>query len=126
MISPRIREDFMDDRLSKALEHANYATTVFQQKKILEQRFDNALMLASHGGIFKASRELIAFVDMLIQDGKNWDQIILAEKNVPIMIPDCEIFLANLKEIYTDALGEYYMDMEALRKARTVKAATGV
>ena len=47
-----------DDRLIKALAHANYKTTIVQQRENLKLRYANALLHAHNGGIFTVTPAL--------------------------------------------------------------------
>ena len=115
----------MDDRLEKALEHANYKSTIEIQRKNLELRYQNALLYSVDGGTFSANMELINFVDFLIRNGQE-DAVIIDAKNKPIMVNDLVEFLAELSSVYFEASNQYFMEFEKLRKARSVKLALDI
>ena len=85
----------MSTRLTKALEFANYRTTLNNQQSQLKAKIQSQLSYSINGGSFTINRELITFVKLLIDDG---------EKE------------AVLLDIYND----YYAEYEKLRKARKV------
>ena len=67
----------MDDRLSKALDFANYRQTLAVQRKTLKEKIDARLTIGYNGGLFKIDRSLISFVEILINKGRT--------KNVPLL-----------------------------------------
>lgn len=115
----------MDDRLEKALEHANYRSTIELQRRNMELKFQNDLLHSQDGGTFSANRELIAFIDYLIRDGQV-DAVIVDAKSKPVLVSDLPAFLAALTSAYYSATNRFYSDFEKLRKARSVKLATGL
>lgn len=112
-----------DERLLKALEHANYKSTIAQQQKNLKLKFANDLLYAQNGGIFTVSPALLAMVDLLIRQ-KQSDAILLDDKNVPIRIANLELFLEEILSVYGEATNDYHISWESLKKARSVEAAT--
>lgn len=114
----------MDDRLQKALDHANYASTIHQQKKLLEMKFENDIMYSINGGTFRATPELISFVSGLNAREES-QAVLITVKNTPVLIEDLKAFETALRDTYHEATLAYYLDSEALRKSRTVKAAVG-
>lgn len=115
----------MDERLEKALEHANYRASIEHQRKNYEIRYRAALLHSVDGGTFIVSMELINFVDVLRRD-EHEDAILIDSKGKPIMVADLQKFLDDIKTIYFEASNQYYVDFEALRKARNVKTAVGL
>lgn len=115
----------MDDRLEKALEHANYKSTLETQRKNLELRFQNSLLHSIDGGIFKASTELINFIDILVRDGHE-DAVFVDMKQRPIHVQDLQKFYNDIKNVYFTAINEYYSEFSKLAKARNVKLALGM
>lgn len=115
----------MDDRLQKALDHANYKATIVQQKENIKVRLTNSLLFATNGGTFTISPELVSFVDVLIRRGFT-DAVLLDDKGNPIQINNLEEFLDDVMSLYVEATNEYYADYEKVRKARNVKTAVGL
>lgn len=114
----------MDDRLEKALGHANYALTVARQKKNMQAKFQIGLLYSINGGSFLATPELISFVDLLIRQG-NEDAILIDQNSNPIRVDDLPVFLDNLTVAYHGAANEFFSGYEKLRKGRNVKAVIG-
>jgi hypothetical protein len=110
-----------DDRLTKALEHANYKATIVQQQKNLKLRLSNNILYPHNGGIFTVSPSLLAMVDLFVRQGQP-DAILLDDKNIPIKIKNLEEFLEDITSTYAEATNEYHAAWENLRKARSVEA----
>ena len=52
----------MDQRLRKALEHADYVSTFKNQKRILQEKYAKECMVYYQGGQFTATREFISSI----------------------------------------------------------------
>lgn len=111
-----------DDRLTKALAHANYKATIVQQRENLKLRYANALLHAHNGGLFTVSPELLAMVDLLIRQEQT-EAVLIDDKHIPIRINDLPTFLDDIVSVYAEASNEYCVTWEALRKARSVGVA---
>ena len=111
----------MEDRLRRALEFSNYRQTLHIQRENVKQRYNSQLQLIISGGIFYAERELISFVQSLI-DTKNDSAIIIDSKNNPINIENLKEFRENLLEAYHQASNELYAEHRRLKKSRNIKA----
>lgn len=111
-----------DDRLIKALEHANYKATIVQQRENLKLRYANALLHAHNGGLFTVTPSLLAMVDLVVRQGRT-EMVLIDDKTLPIKIDDPAVFLDDILSVYAEASNEYLVGWEALRKARSVKAA---
>lgn len=115
----------MDERLQRALEHANYNATLSTTRKNLELRYRNSLLHSQNGGTFTVSPALITFVSSLVARDHD-DVVLIDDKNRPIMIRGLKDFLAKIETVYFEASNAYFADYENLRKARSVKALTGL
>ena len=111
----------MEDLLRRALEFSNYRQTLHIQRENVKQRYNSQLQLITNGGIFYADRELISFVQSLI-DTKNDSAIIIDSKNNPINIENLKEFRENLLEAYHQASNELYAEHKRLKKSRNIKA----
>ena len=111
----------MEDRLRRALEFSNYRQTLHIQRENVKQRYNSQLQLITNGGIFYAERELVSFVQSLI-DTKNDSAIIIDSKNNPINIENLKEFRDNLLEAYHQASNELYAEHRRLKKSRNIKA----
>jgi len=110
-----------DDRLTKALAHANYKATIVQQRENLKLRYANSLLYAHNGGIFTVTPSLLALTDLLIRQEVN-DTVLIDDKGLPIRV-DLLQFLIDIVSVYAEASNEYLLAWEALRKARSVDCA---
>jgi len=110
----------MDDRLQKAMEHAQFRASLDTQRRNLKTRLEADILLASGGGIFRCDASLIGFVSGLIAMGHS-DAVVLDTKENPIKITDLTVFRDDLVMTYTGAMNSYHAGYEKLRKARNVK-----
>ena len=101
----------MSTRLTKALEFANYRTTLNNQQSQLKAKIQSQLSYSINGGSFTINRELITFVKLLIDDGEK-EAVLLDIYNNPINL--------SLESFYEEATNDYYAEYEKLRKARKV------
>lgn len=110
----------MDQRLEKALEFANYHTSLFNNKEHLKLKTDTMIGYAINGGIFKASIELINFTKLLVD--REISSIILLDINGnPIEITNISEFHDELFGRYCEATNYYHSEYEKLRKSRSIK-----
>ena len=110
----------MDERLSKALEFSNFRVSLFNKKENIRLKMDTMLSYATNGGLFKSTPELISFIKIIIDSGK--DEIVLVDVNGnPIEITDIPKFYNELMSRYFQATNFYYVEYEKIRKARSVK-----
>lgn len=115
----------MDTRLEKALEFAQYSTTIQKQRLNLKLRLENMLTYSTGGGTFKITEQLISFVDLLNDRGID-DTVLVDSRGIPVRISNLPIFFDTILSLYIEATNEYLVEFEALKKARTVKAAVGI
>ena len=108
----------MSTRLTKALEFANYRTTLNNQQSQLKAKIQSQLSYSINGGSFTINRELITFVKILIDD-KQKEAVLLDIYNNPISI-DLKSFYEEIMSRYNEATNDYYAEYEKLRKARKV------
>jgi hypothetical protein len=86
----------MSERLTKALEFANYRLTLNNQLVSLRSKLQTKLIYSINGGTFTITRELITFVDSLIRQKNTTDIVLIDNFQNPIMIEDLEDFLENI------------------------------
>jgi hypothetical protein len=111
----------MDDALRKALDFAKYRQTYSIQQKVLKEKIDARLTYGHNGGIFKIDRPLIAFVQMLIDQGRTSGVPVLDLNENPILIDDLEKFRDEIFDRYFSSTLEYYEEYESLKKKRSVE-----
>lgn len=111
----------MDDRLSTALEFANYRQTLAIQRKTLKEKINGRLTFGHSGGLFKIDRSLITFVQMLIDQGRTTDVPLMDENDNPVLVNDLQAFRDDIVDRYFTATLEYYTEYDNLKKSRTVE-----
>ena len=109
----------MSSKLTKALEFANYRTTLNVQHNALKAKVQTLLNYSINGGTFDISQELISFVKLLLDREYN-DAVLLDVYNNPIKIDDLNDFLDEILSRYFEAVNEYHAEYQKLRKARKV------
>jgi hypothetical protein len=111
----------MDERLKKALDFSNYMVTLNNQKRVLKERYREQTVYYHLGGQFTVTKDLITFVNMLVERGNTEDIVLVDDNETPIMIKDLEDFLSELMDTYFTAANEYHAEYEKLRKNRSVE-----
>lgn len=111
----------MDERLSKALEFANYRQTLAIQRKTLKEKINGKLTYGHSGGLFKIDRELIVFVQMLIDQGRTENVPLIDENGNPVLVADLQAFKDEIIDRYFTATYEYYEDYQKIKTSRTVE-----
>lgn len=111
----------MDQRLRKALEHADYVSTFKNQKRILQEKYTKESTVYYQGGQFTATREFIASVLAIKCD------IFVDNNNTPIKIKNKEAFYNELVTAYTTANENYYTEYQKIIDSeRTVQGILNV
>jgi hypothetical protein len=111
----------MDEQFKKALEFSNYRHTFSIQRRTLKEKIESKLVYGFNGGIFKINRDLISFVQILIDQGRiNGIPLIDMNEN-PVMIDDLTEFRDEIVDRYFTTTLEYYEQYEALKKNRSVE-----
>lgn len=111
----------MQEQLKKALEFSNYKQTFSIQRKILKEKIEAKLTYGFGGGIFKINRELLNFVQMLINDGRTSGIILLDANENPVLVDDLESFKTEIFDRYFTATNDYYEQYQQLKKSRSVE-----
>ena len=111
----------MDEQLQKALEFSNYRQSFSIQRKILKEKIDAKLTYGYNGGIFKIDRSLIAFVQILVDQGRTQGIPLMDSNENPILIDDLSAFRDEIIDRYYTSVLEYYDQYEKLRKSRSVE-----
>ena len=111
----------MDERLSKALEFANYRQTLAIQRKTLKEKTDGKLTVGHGGGLFKINRELIVFVQMLIDQGRTENVPLIDENGNPVLIANLQTFRDEIIDRYFSVTYEYYEEYQKIKSSRTVE-----
>lgn len=110
----------MDERLSKALDFSNYMVTLNNQKRLIQEKYQEDLLYFYNGSQFTVSRDLMTFVGMMID--KDQDSFVLTDDNgIPANIDDIEEFYDSIIDVYFTASNTYYSQYQALKKNRNVE-----
>ncbi len=111
----------MDDQLKAALDFSNFRQTFSIQQKILKEKVQAKLTYGFNGGIFKINRELISFVQTLLDKGRTSGVVLLDQNDTPILIDDLEKFQDNIMDRYFTSTNEYLEAFQTLKKSRSVE-----
>lgn len=109
----------MDDKLSKALEFVNFSQTLAKQKQILKDRYEDNLVCFYQGKKFKATKELIAFCQVL-KDKEREEVWLVDDNGIPIKINDLDDFMDELLHCYFFASNEYFTEYSKLATERSI------
>jgi hypothetical protein len=112
----------MESLLTQALEFSNYKQTLSIQRKTLKERIDTQLTIGHNGGIFKINRDLITFVQFVIDTGRVVDVPFLDSNDNPVIVSDLHAFKDDIVDRYFTATYEYYQEYEKIKKSRTVES----
>lgn len=111
----------MDERLSKALDFANYRQTLAIQRKTLKEKIDAKLTYGHAGGVFKIDRSLLVFVQMLIDQGRVENVPLIDNNENPVLIQNLETFRNEILDRYFTATYEYLEDYQKIKNSRTAE-----
>ena len=115
----------MDDKLREALEFSNFRLTLNNQKQNLKQRMNTMLTIGYNGNMFTTKLELINFVKQLLDLGVA-QYVFLDDNENPVLISDLLDFHSKLLSSYSEAMNEYYVENEKLKKLRNTKKIVGL
>lgn len=110
----------MDERLGKALEFSNYMVTLNNQKRVIKEQFKENIIHYFNGGQFTVTKELVTFVNMLVEKGNDEDIVLIDDNETPILVADLEDFLSNITDVYFSAANSYHAAYQELLKKRSV------
>lgn len=111
----------MDDQLKEALDFANFRQAFSIQQKTLKEKIQAKLTYGFNGGIFKINRELISFVQTLLNKGRDTGVVLLDQNENPILIEDLNKFQEEILDRYFTATNEYLESFQKLKKSRSVE-----
>lgn len=111
----------MDQQLKAALDFSNFRQAFSIQQKILKEKIQAKLTFGYNSGIFKIDRELISFVQMLIDKGRKNAVVLLDVNDNPIIVDDLEKFQEEIMDRYFTSTNEYFEDFQKLKKSRSVE-----
>jgi len=111
----------MDAQLKAALDFANFRQAFSIQQKILKEKIQAKLTYGYNGGIFYIDRELICFVQMLLDKNRTNSVVLLDINKNPIVIDDLKKFQDEIMDRYFTATNEYLEDFQRIKKSRSVE-----
>lgn len=111
----------MQEQLKKALEFSNYKQTLSIQRKLLKEKIEAKLTYGFNGGIFKINRDLLNFVQMLLNEGRTSGIVLLDANENPIMVEDLQKFKDEIFDRYFTVTNEYFEQYQTLKKSRSVE-----
>lgn len=111
----------MDDKLKSALDFAQFRQAFAIQHKTLKEKNQAKLTYGYNSGIFKIDRELICFIQMLIDKGRSSSVILLDINDNPIIIEDLAAFQVEVLDRYFTATNEYFEEYQKIKKSRSVE-----
>lgn len=111
----------MDERVEKAFEIANYMATLSNQRRLIQEEFNQKLVYYIDGATFKVTPELINFTKNVLDLGHTEHVAFLDVNLLPVIIPDVQSFLENLTDIYFSALNTYATKFAELNAKRRVE-----
>ena len=109
----------MDEKLSKALEFANYTRTFEDQKKIIKEKYFDSLVHYTYGGQFSVTQTLITFVNII--SSKAETAILIDDNNNPIKIDDLNKFYEDIVDLYFQASNIYYTELHEMKSKRSIE-----
>ena len=108
--------------LQEVEQFSNLKTSLDVKKRNAFEKAQNKLNFAFNGGLFKADPNTILFVKL---HDKARDLILIDSNDTPVHINDIETFLSKAESLYYEAMNEYHVLYESLKKQRSVKKVMG-
>jgi hypothetical protein len=111
----------MDERIEKAFETANYMATLSNQKRIIQEEFNQQLIFYINGSTFQITIELISYVKTVVDLGSTTNVVFIDSNGVPVLIDDVQKFLDNISACYFTACQDYFKKYNDIRVKRKIK-----
>ena len=84
-------------------------------KDYLKEKYEAKLLVAEQGGLWKADKETISFLTVMIND---YDRVILVDTfQNPVLVDRSEL-LSKLKQVYNGVMLEWYNEWKELESNR--------
>lgn len=115
----------MDERLEKALEFSNYMVTLNNQKRILNEQYQQDLVHYFGGGQFSITQGLVSFCQSLVSLNQT-DTVLVDDNSQPIYVEDLTNFLDSIVTQYSEASNRYLTEYEKIKKNRSVEGLVDV
>ena len=85
-------------------------------KDYLQEKYNAKLLVAEQGGLWKADKETIAFLTVMIHDYD--DRVVLMDTfDNPVLVERSEL-LTKLKDVYNNVMAEWYNEWKELENKR--------
>jgi len=85
-------------------------------KDYLKEKYNAKLLVAEQGGLWKADKETIAFLTVMINDYD--DRVVLIDTfDNPVLVERSEL-LTKLKDVYRSVMAEWYNEWKELESKR--------
>ena len=85
-------------------------------KDYLKEKYEAKLLIAEQGGLWKADKEPIAFLSVMINDYD--DRVVLMDTfQNPVLVDRSEL-LSKLKAVYNSVMAEWYNEWKELESKR--------
>jgi len=115
----------MDQRLNDALAFANYRLTLQTQRQNIIARVEAALLVSYQNSIFRASPELIGFVDAHTRISKE-PLIVNDQSDNAIVVESPAEFIEQLVKAYNSAMTLKHQEQQRLKTARNPAKIVGL
>jgi hypothetical protein len=85
-------------------------------KDYLKEKYNAKLLIAEQGGLWKADKETIAFLTVMINDYD--DRVVIMDTfQNPVLVDRSEL-LTKLKDVYNSVMAEWYNEWKELESKR--------
>lgn len=85
-------------------------------KDYLKEKYNAKLLVAEQGGLWKADKETIAFLSVMINDYD--DKVVLIDTfDNPVLVERSEL-LTKLKDVYNNVMAEWHNEWKELESKR--------
>ena len=85
-------------------------------KDYLKEKYEAKLLIAEQGGLWRADKETIAFLTVMINDYD--DKVVLMDTfQNPVLVDRSEL-LSKLKDVYNSVMAEWYNEWKELESKR--------
>lgn len=111
----------MNETFQKALEFSKYKQTLAVQRQELKEKIESKLTYGFNGGLFKIDRNLLTFVEILVNKERTENIVLLDSNENPILIENLEDFREEIFDRYFTSTLEYYNNYKDLSKKRSVE-----
>ena len=100
----------------KLVAHARARFDHAAARRTLKEKYEAKLLVAEQGGLWKADKETIAFLTVMLQDYD--DRVVLIDTfDNPVLVERSEL-LSKLKDVYNNVMAEWYNEWKELENKR--------